>query len=92
MLTASFRRKILLILLVTVLAAPALSATGPQPKYSVRPVEGPVLEFLSRFWSFLHKVQTKEGCGIDPDGCTLQNPRPQTREGCRIDPDGRCLP
>lgn len=92
MLTASFRRKILLILLITVLAAQALSAAGPQTEYSVKSPEEAIVDYFSRFWGFFHKVQNKEGCRIDPNGCTSQNPRPQTKEGCNIDPDGRCRP
>ena len=93
MLTTSFRRKTLLVLLVTALVTPVLSAAAPQPESprSVQFAESGPLDILGRAWSFLRKVASKEGCRIDPDGCTSQNPRPQPKEGCHIDPNGRCL-
>lgn len=97
MLTASFRHKTVLILLVTLLTASALPATVLTPEFSrsLRPddLSEAFHEFLRSFWNFLQKLQgTKEGCRIDPDGCASQNPQPQPKEGCRIDPNGRCLP
>jgi hypothetical protein len=94
MLTASFRRKTLLILLVTVLATPVLSFGGPRaesPRLS-QTAESASPDFFDRVWNFLRKVGSKEGCNIDPSGCTSQNPRPRTKAGCEIDPSGRCLP
>ena len=78
MLTASFRRTVVLIFLVTVLAAP----TSPQN-------DSPGL--LNRVLSFL---QFKPGCVLDPNGrCINKTTRPpHTKAGCIIDPDGRCLP
>lgn len=102
MLTASFRRKILLLLLVTALTTPwTVSAAGPQAESprSVHAVEetSPIFE---RIWSFVAKIgchldpwgrctpQTKAGCHLDPWGrCT-----PQAKEGCHLDPWGRCTP
>ena len=94
MLTASFRRKTVLILLVTFFAAFGLSASGSKPEQPQSvPLEWAVLEFLGRIWSFLPKVQNEKECGIaNAHGCTSQNPRPQTKAGCHIDPDGRCVP
>jgi hypothetical protein len=91
---ASLRRKTLLILIVTVLAAPEFSVAGLQPEHSrsLKPTEGASLELFDRIWNFLQKVQAKEGCNIDPNGCTPQDPRSQPKEGCRIDPNGHCLP
>ena len=93
MLTASSRRKILLVLLFTVLVTPVLSAAGPKPEsaQSAQVAEQAWPDFISRIWSFLRTVGSKEGCNIDPDGCPLQK-TPQTKEGCNIDPNGRCLP
>jgi hypothetical protein len=94
MLTTSFRRKTLLVLLVTALVTPVLSAAAPQPESprSVQFAESGPLDILGRVWSFLRKVGSKEGCNIDPNGCSSLKPQPQTKEGCNIDPDGRCLP
>lgn len=91
MLTASFRRKTLLILLVAVLLTPVLSAAGPQTHF-LRSENTVAPDFFSRIWSFLQKLQAKAGCEIDPSGCISQNPRPQPKEGCHIDPSGRCVP
>ncbi len=94
MFTASPRRKAVLMLLVMCLAASGLSASGPKPEYSqsVKPPEPASIEFFSRVWIFFQKLQNKEGCRSDPDGCSSQNPRPQPKAGCEIDPDGRCIP
>jgi len=95
--TVSVRRKILLVLLVTVLVTPWASAAGPQAESprSVRAVEPATLDFFSRIWSFLRRVGSKEGCDIDPSGrCAngpAQSPPPQLKEGCGIDPLGRCM-
>lgn len=97
MLTASLRRKTLLLLLVAVLLTPWASAAslqtiGPRPPHAV---ESHVPDFFSRIWSFLRNAGSKAGCRIDPNGLCAdspaQNPPPVTKEGCRIDPDGRCL-
>jgi hypothetical protein len=102
MLTASFRRKTLLLLLITALATPwAASAAGPQAE-SPRPVHAveETSPIFGRIWKLLAKAgcnidpwgrctpQTKEGCHIDPWGRCLS----QAKEGCGIDPNGRCLP
>jgi hypothetical protein len=93
MLTASFRRKTLLILLFTFLAAPGLSTAGSKPQHfqTVKSTEWAFPGFLSRIWSFLQKVPIKAGCEIDPSSCAAPNPS-QTKAGCGIDPSGRCLP
>jgi|SRR5215216_3757524 len=99
MLITSFRRKtLLLFLLATVLAAPALSAATAQPESPLlvqytQYIEFGPLEILGRILKFLRQGgEGKEGCRIDPNGCIPQNSLPLTKEGCRIDPDGRCLP
>ena len=95
MLTASFRRKTVLVLLISFFAAFGLSASsGSKPDQAQSmPLEWAVMEFLDRVWSFLPKVQNEEECGIaNALGCTSQDRRPQTKAGCHIDPDGRCVP
>ena len=96
--TASVRRTILfLILVVTVLAAALPSSASGAQRESVRLAqaeEWAVPEFFNRLWSFLRRVEGKDGCRIDPFGrCTpAQSPEPQRKDGCHIDPNGRCLP
>jgi hypothetical protein len=94
MLTASVRRKTLLVLLVAILVTPWASAASLHPvaPRSVQAVgPAPPLELFSYVWSFLRNSISEIGCNIDPNGvCTSQTPRPQTKEGCGIDPDGRC--
>lgn len=86
MLAASFRRKTLLLLLVTALVTPwAASAAGPQAD-NPRPVHAveQTVPIFGRLWSFVAKI----GCHLDPNGrCT-----PQAKEGCKLDPWGRCTP
>jgi hypothetical protein len=94
MLTASVRRKTLLVLLVTVLATPWASAASLQPVSpgALQAVGPAPLELFSRVWSFLRNAISEAGCNIDPNGCCMsQTSRLQTKEGCNIDPNGRCL-
>lgn len=90
--TVSRRRKILLFLLVMILTTPWPSVAGPERESprTMQGVELAVPEIFSRIWSFLRRVESKEGCHIDPLGRCA--PAPQPKEGCNIDPNGRCLP
>jgi hypothetical protein len=93
MLTASVRRKTLLVLLVAILVTPWASAASLHPvaPRSVQALGPAPLELFSRIWSFLRNAISDAGCDIDPNGgWTSQTPRPQTKAGCDIDPDGRC--
>ena len=87
---ASFRRKVFLVLLLTVLAAPWAAAAG-RPAAD-RPVEAAAspLDLFERAWTFLKSTWSETGCMIDPNGRCMPAPPPQTDEGCMIDPDGRC--
>jgi hypothetical protein len=94
MLTASLRRKTLLLLLAAVLAAPWASAAGPRTETAqpAQAAEFAPLDVLERLWGLLRNAWTKEGCEINPNGhCTAQPPV-QTKEGCHIDPSGLCRP
>jgi len=94
MLNVPFRRKIVLLVLVAVLATPWASAAISQPENPrVQAVERAALgDLVSRLWSFLRSVGGKAGCEIDPNGrCMPTSPPPQDKEGCHIDPDGRCI-
>lgn len=78
---ASFRRKIVLcLLLVTVLAVPWASAAGhaaPAPPGLFHQI----LSFFTSLWG-------DSGCHIDPFGGCATSVQPD--EGCHIDPSGRC--
>jgi len=92
MLTASFRRKTVLLALVGILALPWMSAAklGPEGTQPQALEIGP-LDLLERAWSFLRSTWNKEGCDVNPNGhCTTQPPA-QPKEGCQIDPFGRCV-
>jgi hypothetical protein len=88
MLSASFRRKVILFLLLAIVAGPWASAAGLRSD-DVRPAKAaaPASDLFSRLWSFLTSVWSDTGCMIDPDGHCIA---PRTDEGCHIDPDGRC--
>ena len=102
MLTASIRRKILLVLLAAVLTIPWPASAGTWESPRLGRVRTN-LDLLDRPWGFLLGVWTKAGCNIDPngrEGCNIdpngipQPPINQTKEGCHIDPNGvpRCTP
>jgi hypothetical protein len=86
MLTASFRRKTVLLVLVAGLALPLASAAKPGPEGTQPQALGIApLDLLERVWGFLRNTW-------DPHGrCTTQPPV-QTKEGCNIDPHGLCVP
>lgn len=87
--TVSIRRKILFLLLVLVLATPwaSIARSGRESPRTMQGVELDVPEIFDRIWSFLRRIESKEGCNIDPWGRCLPL---QPKEGCGIDPDGRC--
>jgi hypothetical protein len=87
---ASFRRNVLLLFLLAVLAAPWASAAGRLD--DARPVEAAAspLDVLDSFWTFLKSAWRETGCMIDPDGRCEPAPQPQGDTGCMIDPNGRC--
>jgi hypothetical protein len=86
MLNTSFRRKIVLcLLLVTVLAVPWASAAG-----HTAPVPP---DLFHQILSFFTSPWGETGCDIDPNGrCLAAPPAPFVLldEGCDIDPNGRC--
>jgi hypothetical protein len=101
MMTRSFRRTTILLLLVAVCATPCVRAAGPRTAESARPAQALApagLVFLDQLWSTLRNLWSKSGCQIDPSGLCLSSPAPQppptieTDEGCNIDPSGRCRP
>lgn len=95
MLTVSFRRKTLLLLLAAVLAVPSASAAAPRIEVPTpdRSIHSAPLELLGRALSFLRSAWSKTGCDINPLGfCTKGTPPPQTKAGCDINPFGQCHP
>jgi hypothetical protein len=92
----SLRRKVVVLLLLSSLAAAPWAAARPRRESprTGKAAASLVLDFVSRVWSRLTVLQTKEGCNIDPNGgCTTGTspaPPPVTETGCHIDPDGRC--
>ena len=90
-------RKILLFALVAALAGawPASAAGSLRENIpSARVDEWALPEIFDRFWSFLQRLEAKDGCRIDPFGRCEPAPSPvsQSKDGCHIDPWGRCLP
>lgn len=94
MLTASFRRKTVLLVLFVVLAAPWASAAEvrSEGRQAVQAVEASPLDLLGRVWSFLQNAWAKSSCSIDPDGLCPAQPPVQSKSSCHIDPDGLCRP
>ncbi|MFY9825532.1 MAG: hypothetical protein WAM82_29430 [Thermoanaerobaculia bacterium] len=99
MITRSFRRKTIYLLLVAIFATPWVCAAAPRAPEGpapVRALEPARVDLLNQIWTTLRSLWSKEGCGIDPNGrCStspaLQPPPTiQTDTGCGIDPDGRC--
>jgi hypothetical protein len=97
MMTRSFRRTTILLLLIAVLATPCVWAAGPRAAESARPAQALAparVDLFNQLWSTLRSLWSKTGCHIDPSGlCPVPPPPPtiQTDEGCHIDPNGRCL-
>jgi hypothetical protein len=94
MLTASFRRKTVLLVLIAVLALPWVSAAEvrPQGRDAVQAVEASPLDLLGRVWSFLRNAWAKSSCHIDPKGLCPAQPPVQAKSVCSIDPNGLCRP
>lgn len=65
MLSVSFSRKVLLLLLLALLAAPLASADPFRPATAVSAAPP---DLLGRLWSLLTAVWSETGCHIDPDG------------------------
>jgi hypothetical protein len=93
MLTTSFRRKTVLLVLIAVLAAPWVSTAEARSgnREAVQAVEATPLELLGRLWSFLRNAWTKSGCHIDPNGLCREQPTAQPDSSCNIDPNGVCV-
>lgn len=89
MLAASFRRTVVLVLLIAILATRSVSAAGLQGG-GAWPAQA-TADLLDRVLSFL-RLHVMEGCKLDPDGrCYAGTTQPpHTKEGCKLDPNGRC--
>jgi hypothetical protein len=83
-----FLRTLLAFALAAVLLVPGASAAGHRtPRIAVRASQN----VLMPLWSFLSRLWTKEGCGLDPSGRCATTPV-TTDEGCGLDPHGACAP
>ena len=95
----TFRKIALLLLLVTLLAAPWASAASPRAGSLKPAVSAPAGKgLLVRVRIVLTGIWTKIGCHIDPNGVCLTTTAPpdgsqnQSDIGCNIDPNGQCHP
>ena len=93
--TSSMRRKVLVLFLSAVLAAPgAFAGHRPQKPRAVNRAEPVSLALVSRAWTLLTSLWSKTGCQIDPSGSCVSDLQPlptdQADTGCQIDPFGRC--
>ncbi|HWM89494.1 MAG TPA: hypothetical protein VN493_01870 [Thermoanaerobaculia bacterium] len=83
--SSSLRRKIAVLLLALVLAAPwALAA---EPRFEQR---GAAWSLFDRLWGALTSLWNENGCTLDPSGRCVPDARESLDEGCTIDPSGRC--
>jgi hypothetical protein len=95
MLTATFRRTLVLLLLAAILATPWALAAGPRNEHRPRAAESISWDLLDGVWGFLQNVWSKTGCSVNPDGlCGSGTPTPpvQIKSSCHIDPFGQCVP
>jgi hypothetical protein len=84
MIQSSAVRKIVLVLVLSLLIAPWASAAGTKTEIS-ESFESGLQGLLIEAWSFVSDLWGDEGCHIDPDGrCN----RAEVDEGCHIDPSG----
>ncbi len=95
----SFRRKVLVLLLVGAFNMPwALAAEPLTSPERAQTFDWAPLDLLSGFWRALITLWGEEGCTIDPYGRCITSPGSGATSGttgdngCTIDPSGRCLP
>ncbi|HWM90549.1 MAG TPA: hypothetical protein VN493_07255 [Thermoanaerobaculia bacterium] len=84
--SSSLRRRISVLLLALVLAAPWSLAA--EPRFEQR---GAAWNLFDRLWGALTSLWSEAGCTLDPSGkCLGGNVAPMGDNGCTLDPDGRC--
>ncbi len=98
---SSFRRRIAVVVLGMVLAAPlAMASQIPSRSESgtARSADFSTQaswDLLPRIWSVLFGAWSKNGCSIDPFGFCLGQQAGSnsgsTKNGCSVDPDGHCV-
>lgn len=82
----SSRRRIAVLLLALVLAAPWSLAA--EPRFEQREA---AWSLFDRLWGALTSLWSENGCTLDPNGkCLGGNTAPTGDEGCTVDPNGRC--
>jgi hypothetical protein len=80
-------RKIVLVLVLSLLIAPWASAAGTKTEIS-ESFESGLQGLLVEAWSFIAILWGDEGCHIDPNGRCEQQTAPLSDTGCHIDPNG----
>jgi hypothetical protein len=83
-------RRVLILLLATVLAATTAMAQPPgDPLRSLRPALSDSADLFARLWSLLARPW-KNGCQVDPSGPCLPRGSGVAAEdnGCEVDPNG----
>ena len=89
------RRKIVLLLLATVLTASG--AWAAEPLRSAPGADPVALDLAGRLWRWLTGLWNEAGCELDPDGRCITPPNggpgstSQADAGCELDPNGRCI-
>jgi hypothetical protein len=93
--SSSFRRKIGVLLVATVLLAPWAAAAEPGARNDSQ--NQTAWSLLAQLWSAVAGLWGDNGCSMDPygscrDGSTLPPPPENLENGCHMDPYGGCQP
>ena len=88
----AFLPKAALLVLILLLATPVAQAADPgaRRRRAVSILPG----LLGQAWEFVTGVWENNGCGIDPDGRCIPEPKTaaEADNGCGLDPNGGCAP
>lgn len=93
MIRAFLPKAVLLLVLILLLATPALQAAEPgTPAKPVRNMPSALASWGTQVWDFLTGVWAANGCILEPNGRCLpsQSPAAEADNGCRIEPNGGC--
>lgn len=77
----------LLLVLILLLAAPAVQAAE---RATHKSPAAAIPGLIAQAWDFLTRIWAENGCGLDPDGRCVPEPTPETDNGCGLDPNGGC--
>jgi hypothetical protein len=100
---SSLHRRMAVLLVTSVLAAPLSASPSSTRSHSPRSAAGTSQTpsgLIANLWESLVHIWSAEGCMIDPYGRCAPNPAgsgalvqpPHLAEGCTGDPYGRCTP